>query len=565
MEYIEFVSNLKERGVLIPLSELPKFIEATESEGYRSLYLYDDDMLEYVSNTGSIKGYNGIIYPDWIPLDIDYKENGSHWETTMKIVGILDTMDVEYDKDYEVFFSGRGFHIMLPNELFLFEPSVNLHNTVRNTVMALFGSMVDNIYDKTRVIRCYNTINNKTRLYKIRLSRHELESGLETIHSLATQKRPYRPINRQDIEPKLKDRIVWHIEKPKPIFNDTGNINKFHCIHSLLNREPVEGERHNILLRLASHFKREGYPKKITYSILNGWAPNYDEKDKIRVIDDVYENDYSYGCNDTILDANCSTQCLFYKHKEPEILGVQDIAKYSWRYLNTAKKGLSLEFLGVDNFKFMTNTLTTIIGRTGSGKSTFIQNVIANNPDEPVLLFSLEMSPLQIYRRHIQISEGISAYDAEMKLINNPNYGVDKYKNLYITTKAPTASEIVKVVLSMNPRPTMVIVDHLLLTRGASDEYTKLVELTRTLKELSLMGYAVVGISQVGRSAAHQEHLDTYSGKGSGSIENDSDTVIAIDGSIKDGILKIRTTKEREGNFFSVEIYPNQITLRMRS
>ena len=57
------------------------------------------------------------------------------------------------------------------------------------------------------------------------------------------------------------------VKKPNSFrtFNTTVEPNKIvPCVQALLREGPIEGRRHNTLLRIASHFRRNGIPSDYT-------------------------------------------------------------------------------------------------------------------------------------------------------------------------------------------------------------------------------------------------------------------------------------------------------------
>ena len=63
---------------------------------------------------------------------------------------------------------------------------------------------------------------------------------------------------------------------------------------------PSEGSRNNIILRIASHFRRNGIPSDATKASLLHWNNNQLEESIIlEKVENVYNSGYQYGCQDT--------------------------------------------------------------------------------------------------------------------------------------------------------------------------------------------------------------------------------------------------------------------------
>ena len=96
MNYIEIARGTPvNRGILIPSENLVNYIG--KEPLYRSVYLYDEEAVEYVNKNGSLRNYFGIRYIDKIPIDIDKGDNTD--EKTLDILRgtILELEDSDID------------------------------------------------------------------------------------------------------------------------------------------------------------------------------------------------------------------------------------------------------------------------------------------------------------------------------------------------------------------------------------------------------------------------------------------------------------------------------------
>ena len=162
------------RGMLIPHTHLVRYI-SPEEPIYRSVYLYQDEAKEFVDKTGSLKNYFGIRAIDKIPIDIDKKDNSDE-----KTLDILRSIIMELEEgdigcgSFQPFFSGSGYHLMLSGNLFNFKESPDLPYIVKQTMRSLFPEVDLSIYMRTGIYRIQHTINQKTNLYKIPLTKDEV-------------------------------------------------------------------------------------------------------------------------------------------------------------------------------------------------------------------------------------------------------------------------------------------------------------------------------------------------------------------------------------------------------
>jgi hypothetical protein len=202
--HIEIVTEFHKRGGICKTDDLKQLIKEATGELYRSLYLYDESIKGYINDNGSIANYPGTVYPDKIVLDFDGDKGRD-----MAIASIIQLEEMGVTNGFNIYFSGRGFHVELDSKLFNFEPTPVLNKVVQNTMNTLFPD-ADNIFDKARIYRCVNTINNKSGLYKIPLKLSELQTfTMEEIHEMAKEPRWEFDYDEDVVEPKLNSYILY--------------------------------------------------------------------------------------------------------------------------------------------------------------------------------------------------------------------------------------------------------------------------------------------------------------------------------------------------------------------
>jgi hypothetical protein len=86
----------------------------------------------------------------------------------------LEDEGLSLSRSVQTFFSGSGYHLIIPNSVFNFEPSSELPYIVRKTMAALLPGIDDMVYIRSAIYRVPHTKNNKTNLYKIPLTIKEL-------------------------------------------------------------------------------------------------------------------------------------------------------------------------------------------------------------------------------------------------------------------------------------------------------------------------------------------------------------------------------------------------------
>ena len=306
------------RGILIPHTHLAKYI-TPEEPIYRSVYLYADDAREFVDKTGSLKNYFGTRAIDKIPIDIDKKDNSDE-----KTLDILRSIIIELEEgdigcgSFQPFFSGSGYHLMLAGGLFNFNQSPDLPYIVKHTMRNLFPEVDLSIYMRTGIYRIQHTPNQKTNLYKIPLTREEVMNLTpKEIFELAKTQRIDFKYHELTANEELKDKVIVEVPDIK-VFNKVSEpTTLIPCVQSMLNKGPNEGNRHVTAMRIISHFKRHGIPShycKVSMLYWNNKSMN--ETSINEMVENVYNRNYRYGCQDVIMKDHCKTQCVHFQRKD---------------------------------------------------------------------------------------------------------------------------------------------------------------------------------------------------------------------------------------------------------
>ena len=178
MNYIEIAKKEpRNRGFMISKKELASYINPEEPL-YRSLYMYDDIGKEEIKKAGSVGDFYGPRWIDKVIVDIDKGDNSN--EETLRqartCIVVLGEHGVVPHKSIQPFFSGSGYHLIIPNTVFNFESSPELPYLVRQTMAQLLPGIDDMVYIRSAIYRVPHTVNLKTGLYKVPLTIKELET-----------------------------------------------------------------------------------------------------------------------------------------------------------------------------------------------------------------------------------------------------------------------------------------------------------------------------------------------------------------------------------------------------
>ena len=228
-------------------------------------------------------------------------------------------------------------------------------------------------------------MNQKAQLYKIPLTFDELYSlDPKEIKDMAADSRIEFPYAELFAEGELEEYVVAN---PNPVvnFNKVTEPTKIvPCIQAMLREGAVEGHRHNSLLRIISHFKRNGIPSEYSKVMIKHWDhDSLDDVELMEQVDSCYNGNYRYSCNDTMLKDRCQTRCVYFQHKDYsiEIKNATDLQDelhtrltedFSGKTINLSK---ALGLTGIDA-EIFPGELVTIFGPTGSNKTTMAQNIV---------------------------------------------------------------------------------------------------------------------------------------------------------------------------------------------
>ena len=574
MNYIEIAQGSpRNRGSLILKKDLLKYINPNVPL-FRSIYLYDKDAYKYSKENGGLKDYFGKRDIDNIILDIDKgKSSDEHTrEKAISMVYRLEEFDVSH-KSIQCYFSGSGYHISIPNSCFGFICSDNIHYIVKNTVGKIFPEVDNSIFMRTGIYRVAHTVNKKTNLYKIPISVGELFDKRIDFNELASKSRIGYAYSERIGNNEMQKYIVNEAPRVKQANKVVEPLDVVPCVQRMLQAGPQEGNRNQTLMRIASHCSRHGIPSEYAKSMILHWNNNsLNENEVIEKVEYTYNRGYKYGCQDSIMHANCQTRCIYFKRKDylVDVKNAEQLQKDLEFRLTTDFSGKTLDLaksLGLNvDCEIYPGELVTIFGPTGSGKTTFAQNLAlgvdfvndAINIDSqiPCLYLSLELSAWYMHRRNLQIVSGLDKDQVTENFEKVYALHKEKIEHLSIQTVAPNLDQIQQKVREL--QPAVVVVDYIDLISTNSrymGEYEQIKQVSHYLSNLAVnMDIIIIQISQVSRDYSRNEALDLYAGKGSGAIENASRKVIGLNGQANESVKSVHMYKNTDGELFDTEV-----------
>lgn len=507
---------------------------------YRSIFLFDEGLKEYVDKTKSITGYSEKHISDSLVFDFD----GEDLDRVKKeAYNFCNYLYHEYEIPYEylrIAFSGsKGIHITIPMQAICNpEPKEDFYKIYKGMAEDLskgFKFVDLTIYDKARLFRITNTINSKSGLYKIPLCFDELEGfTADEIKELAKSERKIEsfPISEigqvkylNDLYEKWNDHQFDFIEPTK---RDE--------IIELIQGGLSEGSRHEALIRITGSLQNKG----MDYEFILEWLKHWNKSNNPPLLVDRLEAESRRVFNDNIKKITVDRK---------EILTLRDASKIYEDYVhNIIKCKIKTGFGKIDDRirGIMPGETMCVLGKTSVGKSAFLHNIglnYAKESKEPVLFFSMEMPTTSVYERTLQIETGYSGYNIEnftrendIELKAKANLIFSELSNFYIITKnGLNLNQIKEFILFgekniYHQKTGLVLIDYLGLVKGeGKDLYEQTSRVARGMKDLAKeINIPIIFLSQVTKQFTEYDELQINSARDSGSVDEASDFVLAI-------------------------------------
>ncbi|MDB5164734.1 MAG: Replicative helicase [Candidatus Saccharibacteria bacterium] len=233
---------------------------------------------------------------------------------------------------------------------------------------------------------------------------------------------------------------------------------------------------------------------------------------------------------------------------------------------------------------FQRSDLFILAARPSMGKTAFVLNLahqVAVNANEPVLIFSLEMSKEQLVDRLLSMESGVDAWalrtgnltDADFEKIGQAMGTLSEAQMFIDDTPGITVSDLrTKARREAHQRPLgLIIVDYLQLMSGGSrfgsesNRVQEISEISRGLKGVAReLNVPVIALSQLSRSVeSRSPQIPQLSDlRESGSIEQDADVVAFLyredyynPDTDRKNIMDVFIKKHRNGPTGGVELY----------
>ena len=540
----EYAFGLNNRHHFGDASDLEKYT-GMEQDTFTSLWDYDNHVIDFVKTKGNFAGYDGILYmPDEFLLDVDGTNPENAKQRAIGLGIMLDDLGIPY----QPYFSGTGFHLGIPGNAFRWKPCPDLHLKVKDRLKAegIYEYADPAVSDKTRLIRVVNTMNMKSRLWKIPLDVSEMHLPISEIQALAkNQRHAYKwiiSVRDNECEPvfDVQKRIVnakdEKFEKvtlgrnPDPIW--------YPCVQNMMEGSP-QGSRHQVALRIAAHL-RWRYPEKVVRVFMEDWRQEVDldshpftKAEMDRIVTDCYDghngNGYSYGCNDDIMDKNCKSTCVLYKSKKGQkTMDAKSMEQELVEFLTRDHNPVDIGELYGTTFPIYPGEVVILQAPPKSMKTMLLQNWV-NSLKRPTYFLELEMSPRQMWSRFVMMEEGWDDDELKKYYSQYANGISQKFGWLTVDYNNCYAHEIKKRIMLLSRKPEIVVVDHMgLIKSNRTDNNMKVEEVSQSLMELAIQNNVIViAVSEITKQAFY-EGMNIASAKGSFRIGYNANKLLSL-------------------------------------
>jgi hypothetical protein len=339
------------------------------------------------------------------------------------------------------------------------------------------------------------------------------------------------------------------------------------CMQKLYDRGENGQNRHNELMRLVSVSFRQGLSSKGALAYVNGWVKTLEQNEVKKAVEYGYKHGYKYGCKDVIMTQFCDERCIFYKHKNftEEIISGEKhddvMLKYSEKRKEDRNK-INLKYLLKlhNDYIIYSGEMVVIIGDTGIGKSSLVQNIVINNPHFKWLIFPVENGYELDTRKYLQIANKMT----KEEIVNYYNEGKTGLSETISFVNFVTSSVSTKNLRDIIAKSNADIFVIDTLPKVSIDKEDAMKYLGKPAEEIIAnvirdivvdFGKTIITIHHISKNAAEDKEgktkkLGVHSTKGSSTVEQLADKVIAIEGD-RDGIIReITSLKARDESPF---------------
>lgn len=552
------------RSIFIEPKELIQHLEDGK-ELFKSYFAFDDKVKQHIlMGRKTAQGFNGEFHLQQLILDID-RGTDSLEKTIHRTKELANKLikDFDLEDNFQIWFSGTGFHIHLPN-IFDTTPSKDLPEIIRASVEAYFPEADTKPIHARGLIRVGRTINNKSKLYKIPIRESEIWFLTEeqVVNWSATPRKDV-PVLKTSVPDKLYEPII---PKKKIIGNTIATFKPNRivtCMQHCYNAGSVEGTRHERLLSMSSWLYRAGIPIGGTTAMMKsyvGESKSMTEYEIEKIVHDLYfKGGYDYGCDSKVMKEFCDKQCMFYAKRNylPEVFGHKEIEK---NYKNDMDEGWEENSLNLASFFNVKDSrgywlrpghLVGVIADSGLSKSALLQNIALKFKEFGDFLYiNTEMPYEELFERFIQIEYGMTSLQVRNHYINKGDDLSSAIKHIKYSKTVPNYDGIVELTKKVKPKVLVIdVIDDIKPSKDRSinsqeDMYAGLKALAVDMKVVVFLVHHISKSSAVDEKG-NSKTLNKHSAKGSSAFEQKCDVMIGVEGNPDTPYRVIRHLKGR--------------------
>lgn len=445
-KYIRITKGVKDFGKLIKTEDIYKTINGDYNKDYyTSVYHYNDAHFKRFKETNSVEGIKDVTTNKLI-FDLDSKENLNYARVNaIELLARLRKFNIDPD-DVEIYFSGmKGFTLVVN-----LDRDITPQQAAKIAIDKLgqgLDTLDTTVYNASRILRVPSTKHQESGLYKIRLSREELDNlspeqiKEKAAENLICEDKIVTVKPSEDLYDLTMLANVTKKSNPSAELNMNTKPKQWtNCKWSLLQGNFQSGERDQAMMVLAATCRGLGYDKESTYylcksALKKSWA-KYGEagftKEELwnKIIEYVFKDGWNphpgaYNCKkDPWLGEYCKSLGKNQCYHAEEVTGPSLERDTMWsRFLEYAENFEKNQILvGLpsfdDNVVLSTSALFGLLGHPGGGKTSLALQFLksASQKDIPSMFFSMDMGDRIVSAKLIQNETGIP-YKQAMDLV----------------------------------------------------------------------------------------------------------------------------------------------------
>jgi hypothetical protein len=260
----------------------------------------------------------GPLYVDLdltINTEIDYEKIKKDLSLVVTSLTTFYHVPLEFIK---IYFSGhKGFHVIVPPEVFGIEPNRELNGIFRFIAtdlknISLFKTVDTGIYDNKRLLRLPNSVHSETELYKVPVSYEFIRASTwSDIQQYASEPHDMdysEPRPMADACLKFEEMYKGFKKEQESLSNRSLGIRKggplLPCIQYILDNGVSKGQRNNTTVALASALFQNGIEFEEVVKKIESWnseknSPRLSDKEIMTTVKSAYSYILSgkgYGC-----------------------------------------------------------------------------------------------------------------------------------------------------------------------------------------------------------------------------------------------------------------------------